>query len=157
MVATELGYTIRHINNLIKNYQEQGFTAFIHKNQGRISARKTDQRIIDNILKLYQEKYQGYNFTHFQEQLKENENILLSYRLFYNIMYENSEISPKIHQTTRRKLKIIAMQNLSKPKITNLEKKIHLQSLMKLEKSHSMQNRKQEFGQRIQCYASQHF
>jgi hypothetical protein len=72
MTSEQLFLGIRQINRLIQKFKQEGSSAFIHKNTGRISPREIDKDIRDTILKLRVEQYEDYNIQHFQEKLVEN-------------------------------------------------------------------------------------
>ena len=61
--ALKLGLSIRQINRLIKKYKEKGKSGFIHGNRSKKPAKTLDKSFSDNIILLYQSKYQGFNFT----------------------------------------------------------------------------------------------
>jgi hypothetical protein len=74
MSSEQLFLGIRQINRLIQKFKQEGSSAFIHKNTGRISPREIDKDIRDTILKLRVEQYEDYNIQHFQEKLVEKHN-----------------------------------------------------------------------------------
>ena len=87
--ALKLGLSIRQINRLIKKYKEKGKSGFIHGNRSKKPAKTLDKSFSDNIILLYQSKYQGFNFTHFYEYLVEIENIHVSYHFVYTTLMNN--------------------------------------------------------------------
>ena len=69
--ALKLGVTVRQVNRLIKKYKKDGKEAFIHGNTGRKPATTISEEIKNNVIDLYQTKYNGANFTHYTELLEE--------------------------------------------------------------------------------------
>ena len=63
----KLGLSIREVNRLINIYKEKGKSGFVHGNRSKKPAKTIDKSISDNIILLYRNKYQGFNFKHFQE------------------------------------------------------------------------------------------
>ena len=73
--AQKLNLSKRQVNRLIKIYMEKGKSGFVHGNRSKKPAKCLDKSISDTIILLYLNKYQGFNFKHFQEYLKGDENI----------------------------------------------------------------------------------
>ena len=102
--ALELGLTVRQINRLIKKYKEKGKSGFVHGNRSRKPAKTIDKSISDSIILLYSNKYQDFNFTHFNEYLAEEENIKVSYHFVYTTLMNAGIVSPKVRKSTKRRL-----------------------------------------------------
>lgn len=58
----------------------------MHGNRSRKPAKSLDKSFSDNIILLYQKKYNGFNFKHFYEYLIEEENINVSYTFVYTTL-----------------------------------------------------------------------
>ena len=101
--AINLGLTVRQINRLIIKYKEKGKSGFVHGNRSKKPAKTLDKSFSDNIILLYQNKYQGFNFKHFHDYLLEEENINVSYTFVYTTLMKNSIRSPKARKATKRK------------------------------------------------------
>jgi len=99
--AESLGLSTRQIIRLRNGVKNNGAAALIHKNQGRKPAHAINDEQKNQIIKLKKEKYQGANFTHFCELLKEHENITISYTALSTILKQAGIVSPK----TRRRYK----------------------------------------------------
>lgn len=153
--AIKLGITIRQINRLIKRYKEKGKDGFIHGNRNRQPINSLPQKLINQIIKLYETKYQGFNFAHFKDMLSERENINVSYGLVYKILTEAGYNSPKIQRATKRKR---AKQKIldSKPNITEEDLQVAINHEVALEDSHPRKPRSKYFGEVIQMDASIH-
>ena len=78
-VALKLGISKRQVNRLIIIYKERGKEGFIHGNRGRKPATTLDKSLSEDIILLYKNKYQGWNFKHFVDFLEKDENIKVSY------------------------------------------------------------------------------
>ena len=116
-VCKKLGLSRRQVDRLIIIYKEKGKSGFVHGNRGRTPSKKLDKSISEDIILLYQTKYQGFNFNHFKEYLEEVENIKVSYKFIYNTLTKAGILSPKAQKKTKR--------NHVKQKLLN-EKKINL-------------------------------
>lgn len=103
--ALKIGCSHRHINRLIKGYQERGKASFIHGNRGRQPAitLPTDTRQL--ILDLYLTKYYDCNLTYYSELLAEKENIKVSVSTISSILRKAFILSPKANRSTKRQLK----------------------------------------------------
>ena len=100
--ALKLGITERQVNRLIIKYKENGKSSFVHGNRGRIPSKTLDKSVSEDIILLYRSKYQGWNFQHFKEFLKKDENIDISYKCIYTILTKAGFISPKARRKTKR-------------------------------------------------------
>ncbi|QGS52132.1 ISNCY family transposase [Spiroplasma tabanidicola] len=155
--AIKICQTIRNVNLLINKYKKYGYTAFIHKNTGRISNKKIKHQISDQIIDLYINKYEEYNYKHFLEKLWSNHQISVSYTYLINLLKKNNLYSPRIHKVTKKMIKQKITNLLKNENIKKLEKREYLNTLLSIENIHPMQNRKTEFGERLQTDASVHY
>ena len=73
--SKKLGISRRQIDRLIIKYKENGKSAFIHGNRSKKPANALDNSISEDIILLYKTKYYDFNFCHFNEFLKKDENI----------------------------------------------------------------------------------
>lgn len=103
--ALKIGCTDRHINRLIKGYQDQGKSFFIHGNRGRQPAITLPADTRQLILDLYRTKYCDCNLTHYSELLTEKENIKVSVSAISSILRKEFVISPKANHSTKKAVK----------------------------------------------------
>ena len=101
-VALKLGISKRQVNRLINIYKEKGKSGFIHGNRGRCPTKTLDKSISEDIILLYKNKYQGWNFNHFKEFLEKEENIKVSYNFIYKHLTKAGILSPKARSKTKR-------------------------------------------------------
>ena len=90
-----IGCSERRINQLINIYKKEGKNGFIHKSKNKVPINKLDINFRDKIINLYNNKYFDFNFTHFREKLRDEEEIILPYGTLYNILSEAGIKSPK--------------------------------------------------------------
>lgn len=100
--AMKLGISRRQIDRLIINYKEKGKSAFVHGNRSRKPVSTLDKSISEDIILLYKNKYQDWNFQHFNEFLEKDENIKVSYNFIYTTLTKAGFISPKARRKTKR-------------------------------------------------------
>lgn len=115
--SKKLGISRRQIDRLIIKYKEKGKSGFVHGNRGHAPSKALDKSISEDIILLYNNKYQDWNFNHFKEFLKKDENIDVSYDFIYKTLTKAGILSPKARKKTKREY---AKQELL------LEKKINL-------------------------------
>lgn len=84
--AEILGYSPRHLRRLRERYEEFGFEGILDGRLGRASPRRTPVAIIEEVLRLYCEKYFDFNVTHFVEKLHEEHSIEVSYTWAKNLL-----------------------------------------------------------------------
>lgn len=101
-VAAALGLSERRVKQIKKEVKENGVKSIQHGNRGRKPKNTISNETRKKILELrcsYQ--YELSNFKHFQELLKERENIDISYSALYNILHKAGIKSPKKHRKAR--------------------------------------------------------
>lgn len=113
----KLGLSRRQIDRLIIIYKEKGKSGFIHGNRSKKPVNALDKSISDDIILLYRNKYQDWNFNHFNEFLKKDENIHVSYDFIYRVLTNEGILSPKARKKTKREY---AKQKLLKEHKINL-------------------------------------
>lgn len=153
--ALTLGISYRHVNRLLKVYQNKGKAGFVHGNKNQQPVNTLPKELTDRIIQLYLTKYQGFNFKHFQDFLFERENIKLSYSCIYNILTKANIYSPKIRRKTKKELarKKVLKEN---PKITEKELTTIVNYEVSLESSHPRKEKEKNFGELVQMDASIH-
>ena len=101
-VATALGLSERRVKQIKKEVKENGVKSIQHGNRGRKPKNAISDETKKKILELRSSyKYELSNFKHFQELLKERENIDISYSALYNILRNAGIKSPKKHRKTK--------------------------------------------------------
>ena len=113
----KLGISKRQVNRLIIKYKEKGKAGFVHGNRTRKPINALDKSISEDIILLYKSKYQDWNFNHFKEFLKKDENIDVSYDFIYRTLTKEGILSPKARKKTKREY---AKQKLLQEKKINL-------------------------------------
>lgn len=101
-VATALGLSERRVKQIKKEVRENGVKSIQHGNRGRKPKNTIPDETKKKILELRNSyQYEISNFKHFQELLKERENIDISYSALYNILRNAGIKSPKKHRKTK--------------------------------------------------------
>ena len=101
-VATALGLSERRVKQIKKEVKENGVKSIQHGNRGRKPKNTISEETRKRILELRNSyEYEISNFKHFQELLKERENIDISYSALYNILRNAGIKSPKKHRKTK--------------------------------------------------------
>lgn len=98
----KLGLSKRQVNRLINKYKENGKASFIHGNRSKKPINTFDESISNDIVLLYRNKYYDFNFNHFNDFLKSEENIDVSYDFVYRTLSKESILSPKARKKTKR-------------------------------------------------------
>ncbi len=101
-VATALGLSERRVKQIKKEVKENGVKSIQHGNRGRKPKNAISNATRKKILELRSSyEYEISNFKHFQELLKERENINISYSALYNILRNAGIKSPKKHRKSK--------------------------------------------------------
>ena len=72
-----LSISERHAYRILANVREKGALGVIHGNRGRKSANKKSLHLVEQIIKLREERYEGFNDRHFRDELEDEENLLI--------------------------------------------------------------------------------
>lgn len=157
--ALKLNITIRQVNRLIQAYKTKGKAGFVHGNRGRSSSKSINSETKALIINLYKTKYEGANIKHFQELLKEHENIIFSYTCIYSILRKESLLSPKVHkQTVRYEKKKIRWMEQNKKKLSEGQKDLIVKNnILSVYDAHSRLPRLKYFGECLEMDASKEF
>ncbi len=156
--AKKLGISRRQIDRLIIKYKEIGKSAFVHVNRDRKPISTLDKSISEDIILLYKNKYQEWNYQHFKEFLKKEENIDVSYNFIYTTLTKAGFLSPKARRKTKRNA---AKERLIKEKKINLamsDEQIEtiINHEIALEDSHPRGEKPKYFGEIIEEDGSIH-
>ena len=101
-VAVALGLSERRVKQIKKEVKENGVKSIQHGNRGRKPQNTISNEVKNKILELRRSyEYEISNFKHFQELLKERENIDISYSALYNILRSAGIKSPKKHRKSK--------------------------------------------------------
>lgn len=101
-VALALGISERRVKQIKKEVKQNGIKSIQHGNRGRKPKNTISDETRNKILELRQSyEYELSNFKHFQELLKEHENIDISYSALYNILRNAGIKSPKKHRKSK--------------------------------------------------------
>ena len=101
-VADALGLSERRVKQIKKEVKENGVKSIQHGNRGRKPKNTISDETRKRILELRSSyEYEISNFKHFQELLKERENIDILYSALYNILRNAGIKSPKKHHKTK--------------------------------------------------------
>ena len=156
--SKKLGISKRQINRLIIIYKEKGKSGFVHGNRSKKPVHTKDKSISEDIILLYKNKYQDFNFRHFHEYLIEVEGFNVSYKYVYNILTKSGVLSPKARKRTKKEFK---KQQLLKEKKINLnmpDEQIEtiISHEISLEDSHPRGEKPKYFGEIIEQDGSIH-
>ena len=156
--SKKLGISRRQVDRLIIKYKEKGKSAFIHGNRAKKPVNALDNSISEDIILLYRNKYQDWNFNHFKEFLKKDENIDVSYDFIYKTLTKAGFLSPKARKKTRRQY--IKQKLLKEKKINFSMESDKIDSIVShelaLEDSHPRLEKPKYFGEIIEQDGSIH-
>ncbi len=145
----------QQIYRLTKTFYEEGEAGFIHKNRGKVSSNKIDDKIMIDIKNLYLEEYFDYNFAAFFDVLQEEYNYDISYDTILKKFKSDDIISPLAYKNTIK----LYNEKMNKSIYENkdiLDKKIDLFQSRQIafEKAHTRKSSNlYGFGQEVQMDA----
>ena len=104
--AQLLNLTPTHISRLKTRLLKRGFEVLLRRTPLSPPNKRINDSLIKEILKLRQDFYYDFNILHFQDKLKENHGIQLSYESLRQILIKAGEHNPKkkkkVHRQRRR-------------------------------------------------------
>ena len=151
--ALTLGCTVRHINRMLKGYNEQGKAYFVHGNRGRKPANTIPDSIRNDVITLYNNKYYNANFVHFTELLDIHENIHLSVSAVTSILESENILSPRVTKAKKKRIRK-QLEEAKKAAKTKKEANEIQRNLVAVEDAHSRRPRSAYFGELLQMDAS---
>ena len=156
--SKKLGISRRQIDRLIIKYKEKGKSAFVHGNRNRKPVSTLDESISEDIILLYRNKYQDWNFQHFKEFLEKNENIKVSYNFIYTTLTKAGFLSPKARKKTKRNAAKARLLEEKKINLAMSDEQIEtiISHEVALEDSHSRGEKPKFFGEVIEQDGSIH-
>lgn len=77
--AEIIGISCRSMRRWRERLQEHGYSGLADRRKGKVSGRRVPLATAEEVLRLYQEQYHDLNMRHFQEKLREEHGIRLSY------------------------------------------------------------------------------
>ena len=156
--SKKLGISRRQVDRLIIKYKEKGKAGFVHGNRNHKPINALNNSISEDIILLYKAKYQDWNYNHFKEFLKKDENIDVSYDFIYKTLTKAGFLSPKARKKTKRKY--IKQKLLKEKKINLAMDNEQIESAINheiaLEDSHPRQEKPKYFGEIIEQDGSFH-
>ena len=156
--SKKLGISVRQVNRLIIIYKEKGKEGFVHGNRFRKPVNAINNSISEDIILLYNNKYQDFNFRHFNEYLEEEENIKVSYDFVYKTLTKAGILSPKARRKTKREFKKKQLLEEKKINLAMSEETIEaaINHEIALEDSHPRGEKPKFFGEVIEQDGSIH-
>lgn len=152
--AKKIGCTLRHVNRLIKGYEQSGKAFFSHKSKGRKSLHAISEDIKRDIVDLYFNKYYDANFQHYTELLAEYEKLDLSRTTIASVLREEYIISPIATKKTKKRIKQELKKKQEHPNLSNQERNKYIERILSIEDIHPRRPRCAYFGEMIQMDAS---
>jgi transposase len=76
--AAVLGVSERQVRRQLRAYEARGRASVVHGNRGRAPANRKATKLRERVVALWQQRYRGFNDTHFAEKLESAEGIEVS-------------------------------------------------------------------------------
>ena len=77
--AEIIGISCRQMRRWLRRYEEHGYEGLRDRRRGRVSEKRVPLAQVEEVLRLYQERYFDFNVRHFHEKLQAEHGIKLSY------------------------------------------------------------------------------
>ena len=100
--SRRLGLSVRQIQRKKKAYRGEGARSLAHKNKGKPPINVYSEQLKKYIVELYRSEYSGWNFCHFNDQLADEHDIIVSYSFLRRILIENGIKSPRRNKHKRK-------------------------------------------------------
>ena len=93
--ADILGMRPRSLRRWRQRYEEYGYDGLFDRRSGRPSPRRASYREVEKILRLYRERYYGFNVYHYHGILKREHDVTLSYSFVKKALQEAGLVKKK--------------------------------------------------------------
>lgn len=104
MQAAEiLGVSPRHMRRWKEKYERFGFFALFDGRRGRASPRRVPSAVLEEVLRLYRERYFDLNVRHFHEKLTSEHGLSLSYTWTKGVLQGAGLVQRQPRRGTHRK------------------------------------------------------
>jgi len=156
-LSSLLNCTLKTAYNLINKYKTSGKEGFVHGNHLHKPTTTKSIELTSKILEIYKDISNGtnVNFTHFNEILKRDYSIDVSYTFLMQLLSNNSFYSPKCHRSTRRKKNELIKEKMKAGrKLTQFEENVVADFLLDSDEAHPRKERSKYFGELLQMDAS---
>ncbi len=101
--AEIIGVSCRTMRRWRQRYEEFGYDGLFDRRLQRPSPKRVPLATVEKVLRLYREKYDGFNVTHFVEKLQEVHDVQLSYRWVKLALQEAGLVAKKRKKGPHRK------------------------------------------------------
>ena len=96
--AELLNLSLSRVKALCARVRKFGAQGVVHGNAGRKPSHAIREEVRVEMIDLYHSKYRGFNFSHFQEKLAENHQIVVSVPTVHRTLTSSGVISPRKHR-----------------------------------------------------------
>ena len=93
--AEILGVSCRTMRRWKARYQRRGYDGVFDRRRRRPSPKRVPLALAQQVLRLYGERYQGFNVAHFCDQLREHHQIRLSYQWIKTALQTAGLVAPR--------------------------------------------------------------
>lgn len=100
--AEIIGVTERRMRRWRERLERDGYSGLADRRKGKPSRRRIPLATMEMVLKLYQEKYFDLNIRHFNEKLREEEGIRVSYTWVQKALQGAGLVSRRRKRSKRR-------------------------------------------------------
>lgn len=101
--AEILGITPRHMRRWKEKYEQFGFHALFDGRRGKASPRRVPSAVLDEVLRLYRERYFDLNVKHFHEKLVGEHDFSVSYTWTKGVLQGAGLVKRQPRRGTHRK------------------------------------------------------
>ena len=102
--AEILRWSPRTVRRWRWRYEQFGYSGLYDRRQKRPSPKRVPMKAAEKVLRLYREKYSGYNVKHFHEKLREDHEIKLSYQ-WVKVALQTAGLVPKGTRQEKHRLR----------------------------------------------------
>jgi transposase len=101
--AEILGVTPRHMRRWKEKYEQFGFHALFDGRRGKTSPRRVPSAVLEEVLRLYRERYFDLNVRHFHEKLTAEHGLTVSYTWTKGVLQGAGLVKRQPRRGTHRK------------------------------------------------------
>jgi transposase len=101
--AQIIGISARQMRRWLRRYQQHGYDGLFDRRTGKPSPKRVPLETVEQVLKLYQDRYFDFNVKHFHEKLVSDHQIKLSYTWIKKALQEAGLVKKQRKRRVHRK------------------------------------------------------
>ncbi len=101
--AEILGMSERTFRRWLSRFEQEGADGLLDRRLGRPSPHRGSDDVVAEVIRLYQQRYSGFNVKHFHEKLRKDHHFPMSYTWTKTVLHTHGLVKPAPRRSAHRK------------------------------------------------------